>query len=261
MLPNRLWRSMSKVRMGYVVLTRSEAGNRVWASYLTAQGFRVYTLPTIQTLPLPLNLMRPTLEEIAMFEWIVFTSAAAAWYVQQQVMMVGGVWPLQHTKVAVIGPQTALAVRAAGLTVSFQPSIASRTTLGEQLPLAAGARILLPQTTIASTELGDRLEARGARVTRLSLYETHLITGEDQRLSRLLLNGKVAGLIFASASAVRGTLGRLSPPALETARQLPAVALGEEGVMALRVAGFRQVHRTATPTVAGVAAMLQDLLS
>lgn len=252
---------MSTPEPGCVVLTRSEAGNRAWADYLRAQGFRVYALPTIQTLPLPLNAVRAELAQAEAFDWLLFTSAAAVRYVRQGITALGGVWPLRHANIAVVGPRTAAAARAAGLAVSFQPSAASRRALAGQLPVGAGARVLLPQTTLTGNELASLLAVRGARVTRLPLYETHLITGEDQGLSRLLLDGKISCLVFASASAVRGTMGRLSPAALETAQQLPAIALGKEGAGVLRAAGFGQVRRTAAPTAAAVAALLQDILS
>jgi uroporphyrinogen-III synthase len=243
-----------------IVLTRSVAGNRAWKSYLQARGARVYTLPTIETVPLPLTTgARAMLLQLPTFDWLLLTSAVSVRLLRHIVGEARLPWPIKDLPVAAIGLRTATAAERAGLRVIFRPSHATSASLGQELPAVEGRHILLPQSTISPDELAGALRKRGGLVTVLHLYETRLVAAPDETLGRLLDNREVDYCTFASPSAVRGFKQRLPASSLVQACAMPAVAIGPTVAKALEAAGFTNVHTSTAASIAGITKILEGL--
>lgn len=245
-----------------VVVTRSAAGNRAWASYLQALDAQVYSLPTIETAPLPLTAdTAAILKRLADFDWLILTSANSIRYLRESTQRVGVQMQPKGLQIAVIGEQTAHAAKQAGLCIAFQPSRANSKTLGAELTPVRGKRILLPQTTIAPNDLAEALRIRGGTVTSLPLYRTNILDTPDEKLLKLLSDGKVDVLTFASPSAVHGFTERLTRSCLQRAHELPAIAVGPEVAARLAESGFLHIYTSATPSIGGILNILQQLAS
>lgn len=245
-----------------IVVTRDAKGNAVWGNRLKTIGYDVYSLPTIETIPLQLTTEHETtLKHLADFDWIIFTSTAAVRFLYDKVHQLGDQWPPVGPKVAAIGQHTARQLKAIGIEVDFLPSQATSVTLANEFPPAAGQALLLPRTTIASNELPDALRRCGASVTTLPLYTTRPIDMPDSNFMRQLQIGKKPFILFASPSAVRGFIRRITDrDLLEQAKSLPVIAIGPSTKAALHAAGFQTIHISPTASLEGIIAILQQLI-
>ena len=244
-----------------VVITRSSKGSRQWEQLLRKHGAKVYNLPTIAMSPLPLApKLIAVLQSISTYDWLVFTSANGLYYLQSFLNQLGpDSMPLAWPEIAVIADQTAAAVRAAGLKASFRPSVPTSQALGEELEPVEGKRVLLLRTTLASHDLAEQLQKRGAMVTDQAIYQTSYVTDEATEFSGLLKTRSIDFLTFASSSAVMGLQERLSRTDLEIVRSLPVVAIGDSVAKSLRDIHFTDVHIADQPTPDAVVEKLEQL--
>jgi uroporphyrinogen-III synthase len=244
-----------------VVLTRDRTGNTVWAARLKSRGVQVYSMPTIETVPLqPTAQNKVIIKHLSDFEWIVFTSAASVRYFRNLLYISGGQWPPARPKVAAIGTQTAHIIERNGFQANFQPTRSSGTALGEELTMVRGESILIPRSDIASGDLATLLSRRGAKVTTLPLYTTRMIETPDEKFLRMLKTDAIDFIVFASPSGVRGFSLRVAEPGLlSKARLISAIAIGPSTAAALHEVDFRHVFTSRTPSLDGIIAVLQQL--
>src|SRR5258708_23971904 len=138
------------------------------------------------------------------FDWIVLTSAR-------------GVKALTDVpagpKFAVVGPETARALRARGVKPSHAPGRADGADPWDTLPDDAGKRVALVRASAAGEDLPDRLRRRGANVEEVTAYRT--VEGpapSADKLRSALADAELGAGIFASGSAVRGFPGLVRTP-------------------------------------------------
>lgn len=235
-----------------VVITRSVKKNDPWIIHLKKQGAISYSFPTIEITPKTLTPAREKiLKNISDFDWVIFTSAAGIRSLKELADAAAkkpktsaiGISPRRMPKIAVVGDATARAVRAMGYRVAFQPSEASATALAFQLEPVQGRSILWLRSMIAGRDLHDILNARGASITDLPIYNTSPRLDPDPKFEKLLAAGRVDFLTFASPSAVRGFFNRLRSSKLQSkARALPAIAIGPSVTAALKKTGFKDIR-------------------
>ncbi len=223
------------------VLTRDIEGNREWERALAEKGIATYSLPCIEIQYLPLYQERIDIyKHVSQYTWVVLTSSnGVRAFVRdlQELSLTTTALP----SVAIVGEKTATYALQQSLTVSFIPSHATSEALGRELPLDTCSNILLLQGARADTSLATLLEARGAQVTRLNLYETRLVTTPDEALEGLLREAKVGFIMFASPSAVEAFCTRLTPTSLALAKKLPASAIGDTTKKALESMGWSEI--------------------
>jgi uroporphyrinogen-III synthase len=195
------------------------------------------------------------------FDWLVLTSANTVAALERHAA--GGSVPIgPGIAVAAIGPATAAAARRLGLEVAVVPNDHHGLALAATLPVRAGARVLLPASEIARPELATALAARGAEVTTVSAYRT--VVGEGGvDLPRLLADGEVDAVTFASSSAVDGLVARLSREggAPSTLREVPLVCIGERTRQTALERGFDTAVAAERSTLGGLIAALERRLS
>ena len=155
---------------------------------------------------------------------------------------------------AAVGHATALVLRAVGIAGVFVPSTADAATLAAELPLAAGARILLPHGDIADPALTEALRGRGADVREAVAYATI----EAPEASRALLaaaldDGPLDILVLTSGSTVRGLLALAGDDARAAILATPVVVAGVKTATAASEAGFSLVLVAPAPDAASLA--------
>ena len=244
-----------------IVVTRGKKGSRRWNKSLTVEGATVYNLPTITMSPVgPDEAITAAFKNLDSFDWIVFTSAIGVNYFLELVRQLGfGKVSDLHSRIAVIGSQTADEALKAGLSVAFQPSLSDSEHLSNELTPVADKSILLLRTTFASDDLPLDLRQKGAEVTDLRIYKTAIITGHDASFSQLLETSKVDYITFASPSAVQGFISRVNKEDLELAKNLKVVAIGPSVGRTLADSGFVNVHVANEASLEGVVQTLKDL--
>lgn len=227
-----------------IALTRESGKNNklATAARLSLPTACTIELPCVQTvhttnLPhLPTALQEP-------YTWVLISSPESA-------RLVANTTITPTASIAAIGAGTASVLRAAGLTVSFEPTRATFNCLAAELPAQQGARLLYPASAKASAANVALLHARGFEVTRLDTYTTATAPWTDAQRK---VSDNVQIVTFASPTTVRGWAANASPR-----RDFPAACIGETSANAARKAGFEHVFFPQSPGIKGWVSAIQD---
>ncbi len=226
-----------------IVVTRPEPDAGRLAARLRAAGATPVLAPAIRIAFTDPPELDAALSRIATFDWVVFTSKNGVEAVFRRTRRLDG------PRIAAIGPATAAALAAHGVTVDLVPAEYVAEAVLEALGDVAGRQILLPRADIARRALADGLRARGATVVEIAAYRTHPVAGERRDLAA------VDAVTFTSSSTVRAFLDEgplpasarvvcIGPITARTARALGvpvsevADEYTEDGLIAALVAAF-----------------------
>jgi uroporphyrinogen III methyltransferase/synthase len=209
-----------------VVVTRPADQAEPLASRLRDAGHEVAVCPLIRIEPLGGEI------DTTGYDWVVVTSPnGASELARRRLGML--------SKVAAIGPGTAVALREHGIQPDLVPCVSTQEGLLEELPRPAG-RVLL-----AGAEGARRLLARELEADFVALYRTVELVPEATPSGDLV--------VLASASAARA-FGRLGV-------DLPAVSIGPQTTAAARVAGVEVVAEARTHDLDGLLEAVATLAS
>ena len=189
-----------------VVITRPEAQAEDFANLLHERGARVIHFPTIQIVPpASWTACDTALDQLAAYRWIIFTSANGVRFFFRRLHEKGlDVRDLKGIRLCTIGPATAAALEAKGLTVDLVPA----TYISEGVVAAfagqdmQGKRVLLPRAEEARDVIPEGLARQGAQVDVVPVYRT---IGSDRRkkdLEAFLNRDEVDVIAFTSPSTV-----------------------------------------------------------
>jgi uroporphyrinogen-III synthase len=185
------------------------------------------------------------------YDWVAVTSATTVdALVAHDVRLPAG------TRVAVVGPGTRDAMRAAGFPVDFMPSAAySAAAMVAEWPVSHGT-VLLPQSALAEPTLADGLVKRGLTVTTVSAYDTTSLSW-DQGIRRRLGTGEFHAVLLTAASVARAVAGQGVPLPDHTV----VACIGDSTAVGARAAGL-PVHVVAsTSTAEGLVEAVSDYFS
>jgi hydroxymethylbilane synthase len=182
-------------------------------------------------------------------EWMVFTSATTL-----EAMAELGLRVPPGARVAAVGPRTAEAARAAGLTVELVPSgESSAAALVRAWPEGAG-RVVIPGSALSSPVLADGLRAKGYAVEALPLYTMeplgHLPGG--------IVAEWEAGL-FDVVAVTAGSAGEAVGQLLGWREDTAVVAFGPPSAESLRRAGASVAAVADTQDAEGLIAAIATL--
>ena len=207
-----------------VLITRPRAQAAPLIELLQTMGAVPLTMPVIAIQAAgDLAALDQAIADLADFDWIVFTSVNGVRLFLERLQQLGRGPALPPScQVAAIGPKTARALDAAGLVAHFVPDehVAEAVLAGLVARGVAGKAVLLPRAAAAREVLPDQLQALGARVTVVPLYQTiQPADPGDAAMIDQLLAGQVDYVTFTSASTVTGFAAKLGPANLA---RLPA---------------------------------------
>ena len=150
--------------------------------------------------------MDAALDELADFDWAVFTSPNSVEYFFGRLGERGGdARALSGVSLAAVGLSTAQCLRERGLVPDLIPQQQSQEGLAtafSELPVDC-KRVLIPASAIGRTLLDEELERRGALVSRVVAYENRSPEPGDVTLPRQLTERLIDLFVFASPSSVR----------------------------------------------------------
>ncbi len=170
------------------------------------RGAQPVLLPTIEILPpedwSPVDAAIGRLGE---YDWLMFTSANGVqsflhrlWDLKQDARMLGGL------KIAAIGPATAEALEQFHLRADVVPESFRAEALAEALkPLVAGQRVLWAGADRGRDVLPTELEAAGAQVEKIVVYQNRDATEVPPESRSLLEAGEVDWIALSSPSIAR----------------------------------------------------------
>jgi uroporphyrinogen-III synthase len=209
-----------------IVVTQIEGAEGSLAASLRARGAEVLAIPAIVITPpedwAPLD---SALAQIALFDWLVFTSRHAvdavcgrpAWEVARREAS-------PSLRVAAVGRATAARLGSLGVIADLVPDTAGAGSLAALLASSgargqedarpdaraqggalAGLQVLWPRSDIARRDLPDALRKAGAAVAEPIAYRTRKAEGTGLEDFRARLgNGTIDAVAFMSPSSARG---------------------------------------------------------
>jgi uroporphyrinogen III methyltransferase/synthase len=212
-----------------VLVTRPQEQAAEFSDLLTAYGATVVTFPTIAIVPpTDWHILDQAIDEIASYDWIIFTSVNGVRYFLERLEAAGrDARALAATRLCAIGPRTAAALEAVRLKVDLVPAEYQAEGLlavfkKEQIK---GARILIPRAEVARDLLPDELRAGGADVTVAIAYRTVRPDADMGAFKESLRQGQINVIAFTSSSTVKNYVESFANPG-------EAIALTEEAVVA-----------------------------
>lgn len=140
-----------------------------------------------------------------------------------------------NTIVMSVGPKTTKALEQEGIKVNHQPTTYSSVGVGEEFTRlnAVGKKVIVPRSGASTPFLKELLNKIGLDVLEIHLYDvcTFRDTTQWNEFRELISNNKVDGIVFTSASSVRGFFEIMSKDytpekLLEVISRLSVVAIG-----------------------------------
>jgi hydroxymethylbilane synthase len=223
---------------------------------IESEGFRVLHVPAIAIGSARSNgEIERARSRLGEYDWVVLTSKRGV-----SALLDGVTSAPSNVRWAAVGATTAKALRDRGVHVDAVPASAR----GDAIPHAmakvgalSGCRVLLARADAADKALPQKLADMGAHVDDLVAY--HTITAPDtsrRALRDALADGDVEAILFASGSAVRGTVELARKDAVR-ARALHAITIGPKTSGVARELGFEVAAEAQSQDGAGLRAALR----
>jgi uroporphyrinogen-III synthase len=224
-----------------IIITRSVADNGPLAEELERLGAQVHQLPLVEVLPAPDggHALAAAAQHLGDYEWVVLTSANAVEALASA--MADTPWS-DGVTVAPVGPTTAAAALAAGMTVGDAPPIATAAALVDAFPHARpeGSTVLAPLAELAGPTVVEGLTAKGYRVDRVTAYRTAAPNAPVPDRTELATADAVT---FFSPSAVDRYLVLVGTQETASGAPVPPLAfcIGSSTAERARAGGFVEV--------------------
>jgi uroporphyrinogen III methyltransferase/synthase len=240
-----------------VVVTRAREQASELRTRLERLGADVLELPTIA-----IEALDVTLPPLAPYDWLVLTSVNGVAALFDRALAPAGLdaRALGGLKVAAIGPGTAAALAARGITPDLVPERFVAEALVEAFPAPDSSRgapkVLVARAEQARDVLPDGLRARGYDVDIVTLYRTVPAPADPSQLDAVR-EGDIDAVTFTSSSTVANfhdLVGALpDPPPL-------VVSIGPVTSQTARERGLRVDVEASEHTIDGVVRALADAL-
>ncbi len=186
-----------------VAVTRAPEQATELCGLLASLGAEVLECPLVEFLPpqdsAPLD---AALRGLRGFDWLLFTSQNAVRFISSRCSEMGILVSREKPRVAAVGAATAHAAEEAGFGVARTAVRSNGRGLAEELRAELpGAKILLPRSDLAGSELPGALRGAGAEVTDVIAYRTAAPQGPAAAALEKVLRGEVDVITLASPSA------------------------------------------------------------
>ena len=246
-----------------VFVTRALEQGQSLADALREAGAEPVMLPLVAFAPADnLAELDACLRNSTRFDWVFFTSQNALRAVQQRcvALELSLARIFKDVKIAAVGPATAEAVAANGLTVDFISRIHTGVALVEELSAETqNKRVFLPRSDRANPDLIEVLNRHGWQVTPVVAYKTVPPNTDSSDVLESLLHGYADAILFFSPSAVhhfRDLLG--SQRFRDLSHQSIFVAIGPVTENALKAEGVSRILVAADSTATAAVAILSE---
>ena len=236
-----------------IVVTRATQQAPILSEKLRELGADAIEMPATQIARLDLGPLRTSIDRIADYDWLIFTSQNAVAIFWEQLLGRGkDSRALAGLRIAAVGPATAGALLEHGITVDVIPQRFVAEGLLEMLgdrDDLSGSKVLYITAEGAREVLPSGLREIGAELAIIEAYRT-IPDGEGAAtLARAIEAGKVDLATFTSASAVRGYIDAVGE---DLALKVPAASIGPQTSDALREAGIEVETEAEESTIDGL---------
>jgi uroporphyrinogen-III synthase len=245
-----------------ILITRSRHQASELATQLEALGATPILIPAIEIIPpASFSALDAALTCLRTYDWLILTSANAAEAFHRRAKF-------QHLtqlpkKIAVIGPATARAANAVGLTVDLiSPRYISESLAEALLPEATGKSFLIVRAAEARDTVPEALTAAGATVTVVEAYRNQIPPNSVSALQSLFSNptNYPDVITFTSASTARNLIALLDTANLTLPSETALASIGPITTQALRELGHEPTIEAAEATIPSLVQSLVDHL-
>ena len=191
-----------------ILVTRAQQQAGKLSDALREQGASIIELPVIEIVPpdsyKPID---DALQQLGVYDWIIFTSANTAQVFAERSRMLGvKLDAISNLKTVAIGSATAAAMTEQGIKVDLIPDRYVAESVVDALEnRVRGSRILLARAKIARDIIPEALTHAGARVDVVDAYQTVVPADSAQRVREIF--GRSACVIdavtFTSSSTAK----------------------------------------------------------
>ncbi|MCH7970158.1 MAG: uroporphyrinogen-III C-methyltransferase [Chloroflexi bacterium] len=208
-----------------VLVTRARSQASRLVKKLEELGAEVLEYPAIKIVPVrdpsPLD---EALRNISRYDWMMLTSSNAVRGVTDRMRATGiDSRAFAHLKFGVVGPSTARALSAIGITADAMPDqyIASAMVDLVRQDGIVPAHVLFPRSDIGGETLATGLRELGSQVDEVIAYSTET-PGDTGDLARDAYEQGIDFTTFTSSSTVRNLVGLLdgSPDLINTSKTI-----------------------------------------
>lgn len=244
-----------------VLVTRAPGQAGALGDLLAAAGAEPVEIPLIEVVaPEDWGPVDAAIGRLETYDWVVFTSANGVEFFFRRLGDLGrDARALGRARLACVGEATARSLGGHGLRADLVPeSFRADALLGPLAERAGeGARLLLPRGDLARRDFPAALRQRGLEVDEVVVYRTRPAREGGERIRRLLEEGRLDVLTFASPSAVESFMAAVGPDAAELARGAVVACIGPVTAQAARERGL-EVQVLAEPsTMPGLVSALE----
>ena len=259
-----------------IAITRSKDDSSEFIQLAEQNKATPIPLPTIELVSKGEKIVDEFLESITKYnpDYSVFMSSKAVKLLFDTAKQSGKLETLQlavaNTTVMSVGPKTTVALENEGIKVNHQPANTfSSVGVGEEFTKlnAVGKKVIVPRSGASTPFLKELLNKIGIDVLEIHLYDVCAFRDTTQwnGFRELFSQNKVDGIVFTSASSVRGFFDIMSKDyendtLLDNLSKLSVVSIGPFTADELKKFNVKntvaQVH-----TVAGAFDAMKDTLT
>jgi len=254
--------------MKRILVTRPRAQADSFFDALKNAGFEPVYFPVIEIRPMDDDTaLQWALSKLSCYEWVVFTSVNAVDAVFARIPLNGEGAPnnfsgaaLSAVKVTAIGPKTAEALRAHGVTPDFVPEEYVAEAILPGMGDLRGRWVLLPRAEIARRALPEAIAAAGGVAHEIAVYRT--LPAQPDASGLAALKAGVDVVTLTSPSTVQNFIviarqNGLDP--LNLPNRPVFVCIGPVTAGAARAEGFTNLVVAREYTTEGMLAVLRNM--
>ncbi len=231
------------------------------AERLRALGIDPVVVPAVAVAPpaswTPVD---QALGALTRYDWVLFTSANGVHMVFQRRVSTGTAGPAPPgLRWAAIGPGTAAALAGYGITGAWLPSRYLGKAAGGELPARVGQHVLRVRAEAASPAATEALRARGILVDEVIAYRTVEAPPESDPLLRRAWADGVDGIVFTSASTVRGFAALAARVGIDDDMgSVLTIAIGPVTAQAMEAAGWEVGAVASQHSIDGIVRVIEE---
>jgi uroporphyrinogen III methyltransferase/synthase len=240
-------------------------------------GAEIIEFPTIEIVPPETyDELDATIERIASYAWIVFTSANGVRYFLKRFFERGNdIRDLKGIRLCAIGSKTASEVMKSGMKLDLVPEefraegliealarMRERPEGGSELPnfgtsVLKGMKFLLPRAETAREIFPAKVRELGGEIDVPVAYRAVKPELHGRRLKRFLKEGRITIATFTSAATFRNFVEIIGEEAFELLRGVSIAVIGPVTAKAIEKAGLKV---EIMPKEATVEAMVEEII-
>ncbi len=197
-----------------IAITRSKDDAQEFIDLASKENAIPLPIPTIELMPKGDKIVDDFLHDVQEFQpdYSVFMSSKAVKLLFDVAKNTAKYQKLQlaiaNTMVVAVGPKTKQALEDKGIKVSFVPTKFSSVGVGEQFTKlnAEGKKVIIPRSGASTEFLANLLQKIGLIVKENHLYDVQAFSDHTKwnSFKELFSQNKIDGIVFTSASSVRG---------------------------------------------------------